>query len=484
MSIFDYYLEKNGEVGYADQVVGNLVYASGLPTLSPGEVVIFENDELGMALSLSPKLAEILTLSSQVALPGEKIARSGDQYKIPVGEYLLGTRITPLSVNPLVQTTKTLRGAEWRLVDVAPKGLAEREAVKEPFETGVAVVDLITPLGRGQRELVLGDRKTGKTKFLFQIAMNNIKSGAICVYAAIGKRRADVIELTEVLLNKGFSRSSVVVYSTASDPPGLSFLTPYVAMTIAEYFRDRGGNVLVFFDDLTTHAKYWRQISLLARRFPGRNSYPGDIFYLHSKLLERAGNFKKGSITAFPVAETVLGDISGYIQTNLMSMTDGHLFFDSDLFDQGRRPSINPLLSVTRVGLQAHSPLLKDLARTLTSFLVYIERMRRYMHFGSELGEEARANLALGERVMVFLQQAETEIIPIDVNIVLAASLWAGVWRRVELERMKAQMLTISVRYATDGKFKSLIDSYTKVHTSFKELVTTIKRQGGIISKQ
>ncbi len=483
MSTFDYYLEKTGEIGYADQVIGNLVYASGLPSVSPGELVVFENGDLGSTLSLSVKEAEILTLSAQYVAPGLKVARTGQQFQVPVGNYLLGTKITPLTVNSLVDNAKKLKQIEWRMVDTDPKKLADRESVKDPFETGVSAVDLITPLGRGQRELVLGDRKTGKTRFLFQIVANHTKSGAVCVYAAIGKKRSDIAQLTESLLKEADSKKTVVVYSTASDPPGLSYLTPYVAMTIAEYFRDQGEHVLVVLDDLSTHAKYWRQISLLARRFPGRNSYPGDIFYLHSRLLERAGNFKKGSITAFPVAETVLGDISGYIQTNLMSMTDGHLFFDSDLFDQGRRPSINPLLSVTRVGLQTHSALLKDLARTLTSFLVYIERMRRYMHFGSELGEEARSNLALGDRVMTFLQQGQEEIIPIGVNIALAGALWAGVWRGVELEKMKSQTQAIVAKYGQDKSFAKSIDLLVANHSSFKDLVTTIRREGSIFDK-
>lgn len=479
MATFDYYLEKSGEVGYADQVFGNIVYASGLPTITNGEVVVFENGDIGQVLSVD-EYVEILLLSSHQVPPGIKVTRTGEQFKIPVGDFLLGMKISPISMGPLVETVKTLHQGESRLVDAEPLSLSNREAVSEPFDTGVSAVDLVIPLGHGQRELVLGDRKTGKTRFLFQTVINQTKKGCICIYAAIGKKRGDLKDLREVMEKNNALKKMVMVYSLASDPPGLSFLTPYVAMTIAEYFRDKNHKVLVVMDDLTTHAKYWREISLLARRFPGRNSYPGDIFYIHSKLLERAGSFKKGSITCFPVAETVLGDISGYIQTNLMSMTDGHIYFDTDLFDHGRRPAINPLLSVTRVGLQTHTGLLRDLARVLTSFLVYVERMSKYVHFGSELGEEARANLELGERVIGFLEQPQDLVIPININALMLAALWAGFWRGIDKDEMRKQVRSLVEIYETNSMFKSRVDEVINAHKTFKDLVETLKRDSSV----
>lgn len=475
MAIFDYYLEKSNEVGYADQVVGNIVYATGLPSVTSGEVVVFENGDIGQTLSIH-EYVEILILSAHQVPPGIKVTRTGQQFKIPVGDFLLGMRISPISMGPLVETVKSLHQGQWRVVDSDPLSLANRAVVSEPFDTGVTIVDLVTPLGHGQRELLLGDRKTGKTRFLFQVVMNQTKMGAICIYAAIGKKRGDIKDLRETLSKDNSLKKMVLVYSLASDPPGLSFQTPYVAMTIAEYFRDQGKKVVVILDDLTTHAKLWREISLLARRFPGRNSYPGDVFFIHSKLLERAGNFKKGSITCLPVAETIMGDISGYIQTNLMSMTDGHLFFDSDLFDKGRRPAINSLLSVTRVGLQTHTPLLRDLARVVTSFLVYIEKMSKYVHFGSELGDEAKANLELGERVVSFMEQDQNRIIPINVNVATIAALWAGYFRNIDMDKMKSQISQITDRYISDKAYAKKIDDIIIGNSTFKDLVNLMKR--------
>lgn len=480
MSIFDSYLKNNNEVGYADQIVGNIVYASGLPSVTNGEIVVFESGDIGQVLSINEQV-EILILSSFEIKPGERVTGTGEQFKIPVGDFLLGMKINPISLGPIAQTVKTLKGAEWRTIETEPLNLSGRELVREPFDTGVSVVDLVTPIGHGQRQLILGDRKTGKTRFLLQTIINQTQLGSVCIYAAIGKKRSDIKTMREILSKNDALKNTVVVSSVASDPPALSFLTPYVAMTIAEYFRDRGKRVFIVLDDLTTHAKVWREISLLARRFPGRNSYPGDTFFIHSKLLERAGSFKKGSITCFPVAETVLGDISGYIQTNLMSMTDGHIFFDSDLFDKGRRPAVNPLLSVTRVGLQAHSPLMRDLARILTSFLVYVEKMSRYVHFGSELGDEAKANLELGERVIAFLNQRDEIVIPINVNAVMIAGLWAGNWRGVDNAKMIEDMKKIVTKYQSDKNYKAKIDQTVGAHAVFKDLVTTLKTTGDIL---
>ena len=475
MATFNYYLEKINEVGYADQVVGNIVYASGLPGVTAGEVLVFETGDIGQVLSIG-EFAEVLILSAHQVPPGTRIARTGEQFKIPVGNFLLGMKISPISMGPLVETVRTLNQGQWRTVDSDPMSLSNRKAVSEPFDTGVSAVDLVVPLGHGQRELVLGDRKTGKTRFLFQTALHQTRQGTICIYAAIGKKRGDLKDINEVLEKSPYAKNMVIVHSLASDPPGLAYLTPYVAMTIGEYFRDEGKRVLVILDDLSTHAKFWREISLLARRFPGRNSYPGDIFSVHSKLLERAGSYKKGSITCLPVAETVLGDISGYIQTNLMSMTDGHLYFDSDLFDKGRRPAVNPLLSVTRVGLQTHSPLLRDLARVLTSFLVYVEKMSKYVHFGSELGDEARANLDLGEKVQAFMQQGQNTIMSINIMVGMIGGLWAGHFRGVDDEVMQSQMLELSKKYETDAAYKAKIDKLVSDHDNFKDLVTSLKR--------
>jgi F-type H+-transporting ATPase subunit alpha len=249
-------------------------------------------------------------------------------------------------------------------------------------------------------------------------------------------------------------------------------------MTIAEYFRDQGKDVLIILDDLTAHAKYYREITLLARRFPGRSSYPGDIFYTHSRLMERAGNFEKGSITCLPVAESVLGDLSGYIQTNLMAMTDGHIFLDVDLFNEGRRPAVNPFLSVTRVGLQAQSPLLRDLNRQLTAFLAKVERMRQFMHFGAEVSKSVQETLQLGAKINAFFSQQQNVTIPVNVGVYVLASLWSGIWKDSSVKEVHEKTEQIIDAYMKDTGFREKVDTIIMGSPSFKALVESVTSQG------
>ena len=472
MKDFPFYLEKNGEVGYADEIVSSVVYASGLPEASPNELVIFETGEIGQVISLGSKYVEILLLSHSQVKVGTRLARAGSVLEVPVGEFLLGNVVSPLGrmlSTPFGQTEK-------RKIDIHPEGLTAREVVETPFETGVAMVDLVVPLGMGQRELVIGNRKTGKSAFLLQVILNQARRGNICVYAGIGMKHHDLKSLSQFFKEQQIEKNTVLVASNASDPPGLIYLAPYTAMTVAEYFRDRGKNVLVILDDLTTHAESYREISLLARRFPGRNSYPGDIFYIHSRLLERSGNFKNGSITCLPVAESILGDLSGYIQTNLMSMTDGHIYFDNDLYDQGRRPAINPLLSVTRVGLQTQTGLLRDISRVLTGFIVQNDKLRQYLHFGAELSESVRQTLDMGERVLAFLDQKPEEIIPTNINILIFSGLWAGIWRGIPIDKMKTDMRALIAKFYKDQSFAKEVNDLVASSPNFNDLLGKIKR--------
>jgi F-type H+-transporting ATPase subunit alpha len=316
----------------------------------------------------------------------------------------------------------------------------------------------------------------------------------VCVYATIAKKRLDIKTAENVFDIKKVRQNVIMVATSSSDPPGLVFLTPYTAMTIAEYFRDRGKDVFVVMDDLSAHAKYYREIMLLAKRFPGRSSYPGDIFYVHSKLLERAGNFEylskdtKGniqknevSITCLPVAELTLGDLSGYIQTNLMAMTDGHIFFDINLYNQGRRPAINPFLSVTRVGRQAQSVLLRDLNQLVTKFLVYIEKLREFMHFGAELSESTQRTLAMGDRLNTFFDQQYNVVVPVNTSTLLIAAVWAGLWKNEAVFEMKRQMESVVNGYKTDENYRKKVDELIGKFQAFADLVAAIKRDDSII---
>jgi F-type H+-transporting ATPase subunit alpha len=295
--------------------------------------------------------------------------------------------------------------------------------------TGTALVDLLIPLGKGQKQLILGDRKSGKSTFVRTTVINQIEEGAIAIYAAIGKTKAEIKYLEQFVKHQAKKERIIVVAASAFDSPGLIYLTPFTAMGLAEYFRDRGENCLVIMDDLLTHAKFYREFSLLAQAFPGRDSYPGDIFHIHARLLERAGNFKYAqdnqvSISAIPIVETQEGDLTGYVVSNLMSITDGHIFFDANVFARGRRPAINIPLSVTRVGKQTQKKLLRDINRELYSFFAIYDRVENLSHFGSELTASVKSILESGERIFAFFNQPEGLIVPDEVAVVLFAIVW------------------------------------------------------------
>jgi F-type H+-transporting ATPase subunit alpha len=480
MNNFKSLLDRVGEVGFVELVAHSVIYVKGLPNAKPREVVVFETGELGQTMSLTEKHVEILLLSKGNIRVGTRVARTGKELQIAVGKELLGKTINPLG---------GLSGAkELRPIDITPAGINVRKNIDKPFETGITMVDLIVPLGKGQKELVIGDRKTGKTILLVQSMLTQARKGTICVYAAIAKKRMDIKGIEDFVKEKGIDKNTVIVSTSSSDPPGLVFVTPYTAMTIAEYFRDMGHDVLVLLDDLSAHAKYYREITLLAKRFPGRSSYPGDIFYIHSRLLERAGNFmlsgKEVSITCLPVAELVLSDFTGYIQSNLMAMTDGHIFFDRSYYNQGRRPAINPFLSVTRVGRQAQTPLVRDLNRKITSFLVYLEKLREFMHFGAELSEQTKRTLALGDRITAFFNQAAYTSIPIGINIILITALWAGLWKDVAISTMKREMQSLISAYMTDQQFRSLLNKMIDDAGSFNDLVESIKANDELLKNK
>ena len=419
MNDFNKYLQATGETGYVEEMNQSIAQVSGLPGARLAELVVFEEGEMGQVMGLGAGRVEVLVLARLEVKVGARVVRTGGPLKIAVGEAMLGKMIDGLG--------RGAEGQEMREVDVVPSGIAARQKISRPLETGVALVDLLIPLGRGQRELVMGDRKTGKTNFVLQTISTQAQLGTVCVYAAIGKKNTEIMQAEGFFTETGAVKNLVIVASSSHDPVGEIWLTPYTAMTVAEYFRDKGRDVLLVLDDMTAHAKFYRELSLTARRFPGRESYPGDIFYVHSKLLERAGNFKVGAaeaaITCLPVVDTVQGDMTGYIQTNLMSMTDGHIYFDSDLYFAGRRPAINPFLSVTRVGRQTQSQPQRQLATEMIAALANYERTQAFVRFGAELGESARQVLARGERILKFFSQPRFGVISIPEQMAGAAAV-------------------------------------------------------------
>ncbi len=481
MPKFEDYLAKTSEVGFVDQVSRAVIYVSGLPGARIGELVEFEEGGRGQVISLRAEMVEVLAVSHHLPKVGIRVARTGEFLEAPVGDELLSRTIDPLG-NPLDQKEPLSKKMPRRPLEVVPSGIDKRRKTVAPLETGVAIVDLMLPLGKGQRELVIGDRKTGKTSFLLQTILTQARQGTICVYAAIGKKQGDIKGLGEFFAKNGVADKVIIVASGSQDPAGLIFLAPYTAITVAEYFRDQGKDTLVVLDDLTTHAKFYREIALLARRFPGRDSYPGDIFYTHSRLLERAGNFalengKEAAITCLPVAESLESDLTGYIQTNLMSMTDGHIFFDTDLFDKGHRPAVNPFLSVTRVGRQTQDKLRQDINREVTTLLALYQKSEGYSHFGAGLSEGMKLTLATGQSVWTFFNHGVETNIPLPAQVILFSFLWVGFWKTRGDDKMKEDVKKLAQSYKTDKKAQEYFDKLLDGPKSFNDLLAVIQQK-------
>lgn len=479
MKKFNDYLNETGEIGYVKKVVNVIVYADGLPTAHPGEVVIFEGGQIGQVTSLKQDLIEILTFSKKVVKTGERVARTGRLNTIPVGNELLGKIINPLG-NQISSSSDPLKAQEIRPVDILPSGIMTRRVIKKQLDTGVGIVDLMVPIGLGQRQLVIGDRKTGKTNFLLQTIVSAARQNNICIYAAIGKKKIDIKKVEQYLEANGVLDKCIIVASTSQDPAGEIFLTPYTAMTIAEYFRDKGQNTVVIMDDLLNHAKFYRELSLLANKFPGRNSYPGDIFYVHAKLMERAGNFvinnTEIAITCIPVVESSQGDFSGYIQTNVMSMTDGHIYFDSNLFSEGRRPAVNPFLSVTRVGKQTQSASKRSINRELLSFMTLFEKLRNYSHFGAELTDSVKITLNTGNKLLSIFDQDPNSIVPGNIQAIVLTLIWGGSIKETDPKKILEYRTRLASLYASDPAYRKNVDDAISNTNSFNDLLLYVQK--------
>jgi F-type H+-transporting ATPase subunit alpha len=428
MEEFKEYLEKTEEIGEVIGISNFIAKVSGLPNLKLNEMVISERGEKGIVFGLEKNEAEILTFGKNLKV-GEKIVRTDRVFQIPVSENLLGRIVDPL-LRPIDELGPITGEKEfWEIYREAP-AMIFRKRVKKPLNTAVMIVDFLIPIGYGQKELVIGDTKTGKTTFILQTMINQAREGTICIYVAIGKEISAVKFVENYLKEEGVFENVVMIVAFGKDPPTLNYLSPFSGMTVAEYFRDKGKSVLIVFDDLTTHAKFYREISLLAKRLPGRSSYPGDIFHIQAALLERAGNIegKNGevSITALPVGETLENDISGYIQTNLIAITDGHIFFDSEEFRKGKRPAINVFLSVSRVGNQTKNQIEKELAQLIRKNLVEYQRAQKVAQFGVELSLKTRKILEIGRKIEILFEQDPKTLIPYPLRIFLFGLLFNG----------------------------------------------------------
>ena len=415
------------EVGTVLSVGDGIARVHGLSRVMAGELVEFKSGVRGMALNLEEEEVGIVILGEDIFVKeGDQVVRTQTIASVPVDEKLIGRIVDALGT--AIDGYAPIETSELRYIEVKAPGIISREDVKEPLQTGIKVIDALTPIGRGQRELIIGDRKTGKTSLAIDTIINQRGENVYCFYAAIGQKRSTVAQVHETLKKFGAMEYTTIIAATASDPAPMQFLAPYAATAMAEYYRDSGRHALVVYDDLTKHAQAYRQLSLLLRRPPGREAYPGDIFYLHSRLLERAAkmNQKKGggSLTALPIVETQAGDVSSYIPTNIISITDGQIYLETDLFNAGQRPAMNPGLSVSRVGGDAQIMAMKQTAGTLRLDLAQFRELEAFAQFASDLDTATRQQLERGERLMEIIKQGVHEPLSVAKQV---AIIYAGV---------------------------------------------------------
>jgi F-type H+-transporting ATPase subunit alpha len=423
------------EVGQVLSVGDGIARVYGLDNVQAGEMVEFPGGIKGMALNLeADNVGCVIFGADSTIKEGDTVKRTGAIVEVPVGKGLLGRVIDPLG-NPIDGKGAIANIAERRRVDVKAPGIIPRKSVNEPMQTGLKAIDSLIPIGRGQRELIIGDRQTGKTAVAIDAIINqkftnkgDDKNKLYCIYVAIGQKRSTVAQIVKTLEDAGAMEYTTVVAATASEPAPLQYLAPFSGCTLGEYFRDNGMHALIIYDDLSKQAVAYRQMSLLLRRPPGREAYPGDVFYLHSRLLERAAkmnnDFGGGSLTALPVIETQANDVSAYIPTNVISITDGQIFLESDLFYQGIRPAVNVGVSVSRVGSSAQIKAMKQVAGSIKLELAQYREMAAFAQFGSDLDASTQRLLNRGARLTELLKQPQFSPMPVEEQVI---SIYAGV---------------------------------------------------------
>ncbi len=429
------------EVGYVLSAGDGIARIYGLNKVMAGELVELKEDRFGIAMNIEEdSVGVVITDKFEDIKEGDVVKRTGRIASVPVGEELLGRVVNPLG-QP-IDGKGPIKVKNYDVIEKIAPGIVKRRPVKEPLQTGIKAIDSMIPIGRGQRELIIGDRQTGKTAIVLDTIINQKNTDVICVYVAIGQKNSTVARVVDTLEKNGALDNTIVVSATASDPAPLQYIAPYAGCTMGEYFRDRGKHALVIYDDLSKHAAAYRQLSLLLRRPPGREAYPGDVFYLHSRLLERAAKFNEkhggGSLTALPIIETQAGDVSAYIPTNVISITDGQIYLEGDLFYAGIRPAINVGLSVSRVGGSAQIKAMKQIAGSLRLDLAQYRELAAFAQFGSELDAATQAQLNRGSKLVELLKQDQYLPVPVEEQILILFAGVNGYLDEVPNEKIKA----------------------------------------------
>ena len=445
LTVLDNSLEKHRaklrfqEIGKIHSLGRGIARIQGLPNLKSEELISFQGNKLGIAFNLDPEeVAVVLLGESDDIKAGQEVRRTGRVMDVPVGEELLGRVVDPAG-RPLDERG-TIRTLEKRPIEREAPGIMDRAPVSIPLQTGIQVIDALIPVGRGQRELILGDRQTGKTAIVLDTIINQKDKGVICVYCAIGQENSSLARVIADLHKADAMKNCIIVAATGEETPGLNFIAPYAATTMAEYFMEQGHDCLIVYDDLTRHARSYRELSLLLRRPPGREAFPGDIFYIHSRLLERSTHLRKefggGSLTALPVIETQAQDISAYIPTNLISITDGQIYLSPRLFEEGVLPAVDVGKSVSRVGGKTQLPAYRAVAGDLRLSYSQFEELETFARFGTRLDEETRKTLERGRRVREVLKQPQYEPIPVPEQIAVLLAVVSGIFDGLSLDEI------------------------------------------------
>ena len=431
---------QQDEIGYVIQVGDGIAKVHGLDKCKANELLRFENDSYGMALNLEESCVSVVMLGTDVGISeGSLVKRTGQVVSVPVGEALIGRVVDALG-QP-IDGKGPISGKEMRPIERNAPGIIERKSVSVPLQTGIKAIDSMIPIGRGQRELIIGDRQTGKTVIAMDTIINQKGKGVICIYVAIGQKRSTVAQLVDNLAKNGAMDYTIVVSATASELAPLQYIAPYSGCTMGEYFMDQGKDVLIAYDDLSKHAVAYRALSLLIRRPPGREAFPGDVFYLHSRLLERAARvapeYGGGSMTALPIIETQAGDVSAYIPTNVISITDGQIYLESELFHAGVMPAINPGISVSRVGGSAQIKAMKKVAGSLKLMYSQYRELQSFAQFGSDLDADTKARLAQGERIVEILKQNRNSPIDVELQVCIIYAVTKNLLTDVPVARIR-----------------------------------------------
>jgi F-type H+-transporting ATPase subunit alpha len=464
------------EVGRVISVGDGIARIYGLSQVMAGELVEFTKEEgglMGMALNLEEDNVGVAIFGDDTRVKeGDPVKRTQRIASVPVGDNLIGRIVNALG--EAIDGNAPIQSQQTREIELKAPGIIERKNVHQPLQTGIKVIDALTPIGRGQRELIIGDRKTGKTSLAVDTIINQRGENVFCFYVAIGQKRSTVAQIYETLKKYGAMEYTTIVAATASEPAPMQFIAPYAATSMAEYYRDSGRHALIIYDDLTKQAQAYRQLSLLLRRPPGREAYPGDIFYLHSRLLERSAKMSDakgaGSLTSLPIVETQAGDVTAYIPTNVISITDGQIFLESGLFYSGQRPAINPGLSVSRVGGDAQIKAMKQTAGTLRLDLAQYRELAAFSQFASDLDATSRKQLDRGQRLMELIKQGVHEPLPVVKQVAIIYAGVKGFLDAIPTQRVK------DYEKALFEAIDSIYYDFVKLFNEHKALNETVKK--------